>query len=71
MPAARPGMPGVSQRCTCDSGPAFTGNSAVFSTWMPACWLPLKGVTVGEVAPGSQPRLNGTFGLLNHRPRWN
>src|SRR5215471_13929442 len=37
---------------------------------MPACWLPLKGVTIGEVAPGSQPRLNGTCGLLNHRPRW-
>src|SRR5215472_14055297 len=63
-------MPGGSQRCTCDSGPAFTGNCAVFSTWMPAFWLPLNGVTIGEVAPGSQPRLNGTFGLLNHKPRW-
>src|SRR6516225_7143234 len=37
---------------------------------MPAFWLPLNGVTIGEVAVGSQPRLNGTFGLLNHRPRW-
>src|SRR6516165_10215830 len=37
---------------------------------MPAFWAPLKGVTIGEVAPGSQPRLNGTLELLNHRPRW-
>src|SRR6516225_7033407 len=37
---------------------------------MPAFWLPLNGVTIGEVAVGSQPRLNGTLGLLNHRPRW-
>ena len=42
----------------------------MFSTWMPACWMPLKGVMIGEVAPGSQPRLNGTLGLLNHSPRW-
>src|SRR6516225_21392 len=32
--------------------------------------MPLNGVMIGDVAPGSQPRLNGTFGLLNHRPRW-
>src|SRR5207302_6942568 len=32
---------------------------------------PLNGVMIGEVAPGSQPSVNGTFGLLNHRPRWN
>src|SRR6516225_8834987 len=32
--------------------------------------MPLNGVMIGEVAPGSQPRLNGTLGLLNHRPRW-
>src|SRR5262249_55905029 len=25
----------------------------------------------GVVAPGSQPSLNGTLGLLNHTPRWN
>jgi hypothetical protein len=30
----------------------------------------LNGVTVGEVAPGSQPRLNGVLGLLNQSPRW-
>src|SRR6185437_406033 len=37
---------------------------------MPAFCSPLNGVTVGVVAPGSQPRLNGTLGSLNHRPRW-
>ena len=31
----------------------------------------MNGVMIGLVAPGSQPRLNGTFGLLNQRPRWN
>src|SRR5262249_54748666 len=56
---------------TWDSGPALTGNCAVFTTWMPACCSPLNGVTIGAGAPGSQPRLNGTLGLLNHTPRWN
>src|SRR5579871_1660719 len=37
---------------------------------MPASCSPLKGVIVGDVAPGSHPRLNGTWGSLNHRPRW-
>src|SRR5215469_15327 len=37
---------------------------------MPACCSPLNGVTAGIVAPGSQPRLNGTFGSLNQTPRW-
>ncbi len=40
-------------RCTWDSGPALTGNCAVFTTWMPAFCSPLNGVTIGEVAPGS------------------
>src|SRR5579863_5198415 len=57
-------------RWTWDSGPALTGSSEVFTTWMPASCSPLNGVTVGEVAPGSQPRLNGTLGLLNQTPRW-
>src|SRR5215472_17595564 len=30
----------------------------------------LNGVTAGMVAPGSQPRLNGTLGSLNQTPRW-
>src|SRR5215472_3131183 len=38
---------------------------------MPACCSPLNGVTIGLLAVGSQPRLNGVFGLLNHTPRWN
>lgn len=29
----------------------------------------MKEVTIGAVAPGSQPRLNGTLALLNHSPR--
>src|SRR5438552_2173505 len=37
---------------------------------MPAFCSPLNGVTVGTVAPGSQPRLNGTLGSLNQTPRW-
>src|SRR6516165_10249778 len=37
---------------------------------MPASCSPLNGVTIGEVAPGSQPRLNGTVGSLNQTPRW-
>src|ERR1017187_6194555 len=37
---------------------------------MPACCSPLNGVTTGVFAPGSQPRLNGVRGLLNHSPRW-
>src|SRR5487761_1869958 len=37
---------------------------------MPACCWPLNGVMTGDVAPGSQPRLNGFSGLLNHSPRW-
>src|SRR6516164_3200959 len=37
---------------------------------MPACCSPLNGVMMGEVAPGSQPRLNGTLGSLNQTPRW-
>src|SRR5215469_16747603 len=37
---------------------------------MPACCSPLNGVTVGEVAPGSQPSWNGRFGSLNQSPRW-
>src|SRR5215472_3998421 len=37
---------------------------------MPACCSPLNGVMVGDVAPGSHPRLNGTWGSLNQTPRW-
>src|SRR5215469_6123044 len=37
---------------------------------MPACCSPLNGVTIACVAPGSQPRLNGTLGSLNQTPRW-
>src|SRR5215469_3341005 len=55
----------------CDRGPAFTGKFEVFSAWMPACCVPLKGVTIGLVDPGSQPMLNGVAGLFHHRPRWN
>ena len=46
------------------------GKFEVFSTWMPAFCSPLNGVMTGDVAPGSHPRLNGTWGSLNHRPRW-
>src|SRR6516164_7089293 len=60
----------LGQRCTCDSGPAPGRNCAVLSTWMPACCSPLNGVTTGCVAPGSQPRLKGRLGSLNHSPRW-
>src|SRR5215469_1866365 len=56
---------------TCDSGPLLTGNCEVFSAWIPACCSPLNGVTIGAVAPGSQPMLNGTLGLFHHRPMWN
>src|SRR6516225_1517726 len=62
--------PAGRQRCTWESGPAFTGNSEVLSTWMPACCSPLNGVTIGFGAPDSQPRLNGRLGSLNHSPRW-
>src|SRR6202042_63699 len=58
------------QRCTWDSGPALTGNWEGLSAWTPACCSPLTGVTIGAVAPGSQPSLNGVFGLANHNPRW-
>src|SRR5215469_17784972 len=58
-------LPVDAYRWTRDSGPALTGNCAVLTTWTPACCSPLKGVTIGAVAPGSQPRLNGTFGSLN------
>src|SRR5437868_8903935 len=54
---------------TCDSGPALSGKLLVFSTWIPACWTPLKGVMIGLVWPGSQPLLKGTLGSLNQRPR--
>src|SRR5689334_17368741 len=37
---------------------------------MPAFCSPLNGVTIFCGAPGSQPRLNGTLGSLNHTPRW-
>src|SRR5215472_19008845 len=56
---------------TCDSGPFLTGNWEVLSAWIPACCSPLNGVTIGAVAPGSQPMLNGVLGLLNHKPMWN
>src|SRR6516225_11696853 len=71
LPRGRTG-PGPDQRCTRDSGPAPTGNWAVLSAWMPACCSPLNGVTIGCVPGplGSQLRLNGTLGSLNHRPRW-
>src|SRR5438105_4515523 len=55
---------------TCDRGPALSGKLLVLSTWMPACCSPLNGVTIGLDAPGSHPRLNGTLGSLNQRPRW-
>jgi len=41
-------------------------NSAVLSTWIPAFCSPLNGVTIG-LSPGllgSQPRLNGTLGVV-------
>src|SRR5436305_1706285 len=51
--------------------PGVVGEVGGVTTWMPACCSPLNGVTIGEGAPGSQPRLNGTLGLLNQTPRWN
>src|SRR5689334_5473325 len=38
---------------------------------MPAFCSPLNGVWTADGWPGSQPRLNGRLGSLNHRPRWN
>src|SRR5690348_13223386 len=37
---------------------------------MPAFCSPLNGVMAGFARPGSQPRLNGRLGSLNHSPRW-
>ena len=48
------------------SGPWSSAQLRVLSTWMPALWSPLNGVTVF-----GQPAAAASSGELNHRPRWN
>src|SRR5947208_3256990 len=67
----RPRCLSCAYREICDNGPALFGKFAVLTTWMPARCSPLNGVTMGAVTPGSQPRANGSLGLLNQTPRWN
>src|SRR6476469_2409059 len=47
------------------SGPWASRKLRVLSTWIPAVWSPLNGVTVA-----GQPAAWASAGELNHRPTW-